>query len=104
MAYEMKDNTGNLFKRSPEQMTSENSPPYEGDFKVVCPHCQAESRAWIKGWIRESPKIGKYFSLALKFRTAAPQRQPDRDRVPDQKPAAPAKRPAYGEDDDKIPF
>jgi hypothetical protein len=42
--------------------------------------------------------LGKFFSLAFKFRQAQP------DRVPDQKPAAPAaRRPAYGEDD-KVPF
>ena len=107
MAYELRDNTGSLFKQPAEKMTSENSPPYEGDFKVVCPHCHAESRAWIKAWIKESPKVGKFFSLALKFRQAKPdqprERQPD--RVPDQRPAAPAaRRPAYGEDDEKIPF
>lgn len=95
MAYEPKDNTGSLFKQPPEKMTKDTSPPYEGDFKVVCPHCHAEARGWVKGWIRDS-KVGKYFSLAFKFR----ERQPVQDQKPQQ---APARRPAYGEDD-KIPF
>jgi hypothetical protein len=96
MAYEMKDNSGSLFKQPPEKMTKDTSPPYEGEFKIICPHCAAESRGWCKAWVREG-KLGKFFSLAFKFRQAQP------DRVPDQKPAAPAARPAYGEDD-KIPF
>jgi hypothetical protein len=98
MAYEMKDNSGSLFRVPPDKLTKETAAPYEGEFKVICPHCAAESRGWVKAWVNES-KVGKFFGLRFKFR----ERQPD--RVPDQKPAAPAaRRPAYGEDDEKIPF
>lgn len=97
MAYEMKDNSGSLSRVPPDKLTKETAAPYEGEFKVICPHCQAEARGWVKAWVNES-KVGKFFGLRFKFR----ERQPD--RVPDQKPAAPAKRPAYGEDDEKIPF
>jgi hypothetical protein len=98
MAYEMKDNSGSLFKQPPEKMTKDTSPPYEGEFKIICPHCHAESRGWCKAWVRES-KVGKFFSLAFKFRDKQPYKMDDAD--PQQKPA---RRPAYGEDDEKIPF
>lgn len=74
MAYEPKDNTGSLFKQPPEKMTKDTSPPYEGDFKVVCPHCHAEARGWVKAWVRDS-KVGKYFGLKFNFREAR-QEQP----------------------------
>jgi hypothetical protein len=97
MAYEMKDNSGSLFRVPPDKLTKETAAPYEGEFKLICPHCQAEARGWVKAWVNDS-KVGKFFGLKFKFR----ERQPD--RVPDQKPAAPAARPAYGEDDREIPF
>jgi hypothetical protein len=99
MAYEMKDNSGSLFRVPPDKLTKETAAPYEGEFKVICPHCQAEARGWVKAWINES-KGGKFFGLRFKFRDKQPYRLADAD----QKPAAPAKRPAYGEDDEKIPF
>jgi hypothetical protein len=103
MAYEMKDNSGSLFKQPPEKMTKDTSPPYEGEFKLICPHCNAEARGWVKAWIRDS-KVGKFFSLSFKFRERQPvDTRVTTDRSTPQKPAAPAARPAYGEDD-KIPF
>lgn len=96
MAYEMKDNSGSLFKVPPEKLTKDTAAPYEGEFKLICPHCHAEARGWVKAWVNDS-KVGKFFGLRFKFR----ERQPD--RVPDQKPQSP-KRPAYGEDDREIPF
>jgi hypothetical protein len=98
MAYEMKDNSGSLFRVPPDKLTKETAAPYEGEFKILCPHCQAEARGWVKAWVNES-KVGKFFGLRFKFRDKQPYRLADAD----QKPAAPAARPAYGEDD-KIPF
>ena len=72
MAFELRDNTGSLFKQPPEKVTKDTHPPYEGDFKIKCEHCGAESRGWVKAWVKESPKIGKFFSLAFKFRQAKP--------------------------------
>jgi hypothetical protein len=98
MAYEMKDNSGSLFRVPPDKLTKETAAPYEGEFKVICPHCAAESRGWVKAWVNES-KVGKFFGLRFKFRDKQPYKMADAD--PQQKPAA---RPAYGEDDREIPF
>jgi len=98
MAYEMKDNSGSLFKVPPEKLTKETAAPYEGEFKLICPHCQAEARGWVKAWVNDS-KVGKFFGLRFKFRDKQPYKMADAD--PQQKPA---RRPAYGEDDEKIPF
>jgi hypothetical protein len=113
MAYEMKDNSGSLFKQPPEKMTKDTSPPYEGEFKIICPHCAAESRGWCKAWVREG-KLGKFFSLAFKFR----ERQPDRQTA-DSRPAVEAVKdhlahkarqeqqhlaPRRANGDDEIPF
>jgi hypothetical protein len=98
MAFELRDNTGSLFKQPPEKMTSENSPPYEGDFKFVCPHCHAESRAWIKAWVKEG-KLGKFFSVAVKFRQALQQRE---QAPPAPRPAPPTSKKNPIEDE--IPF
>jgi hypothetical protein len=98
MAYEMKDNSGSLFRVPPDKLTKETAAPYEGEFKVICPHCQAEARGWVKAWVNES-KVGKFFGLRFKFRDKQPYKMADAD--PQQKPAA---RPAYGEDDREIPF
>ncbi len=100
--YVPKPNSGNLFRVPAEKRTKDTWPEFDGEFMVVCPHCQAEARGWLSAWIKTAPKTGKqFFSISLKFR----EKQPAADRVPDQRPAAPAaRRPAYGEDDEKIPF
>jgi hypothetical protein len=96
--YVPKPNSGNLFRVPPEKLTKDTAAPYEGEFKLICPHCQAEARGWVKAWVNDS-KVGKFFGLRFKFR----EKQPDRT-IGMEKPAAPAKRPAYGEDDREIPF
>jgi len=100
MAYEQRPNSGTLFRVPDDKKTSDKSKDYDGEFVLVCPHCQAESRGWLGGWIKTAAKTGsKFLSVSFKFR----ERQPDRDRVPDQKPQQTA-RPRYGEDDSGIPF
>ena len=98
MAYEQRPNSGTLFRVPDDKRTSDKFPEFDGEFLMVCPHCQTEQKGWISAWVKTATKSGaKFFSLAFKFR----ERQPD--RVPDQKPQS-SKRPAYGEDDEKIPF
>ena len=60
-------NSGNLFRISDEDRKSEKSPEYEGEFKVLCPHCHGEALGWVKAWVKEG-KGRKFFSLAFKFR------------------------------------
>jgi hypothetical protein len=99
MAYEMKDNSGSLFKQPPEKMTKDTSPPYEGEFKIICPHCHAESRGWVAAWVNDS-KVGKFFGLRFKFRE---RRDGLKGQAPEpSKPHQPAPRRANG--DDEIPF
>lgn len=68
MAYEHKENSGALFKIPEEDRKSENFPGYEGDFHVVCPHCQKSTRGWVKGWIKSAKTGNKFFSLAFKHK------------------------------------
>lgn len=64
--YEPKDNSGNLFRV--ENPKSETHPPYEGEFKTICPHCEKASRGWVKAWVKETKAGAKFFSLAFKHR------------------------------------
>jgi hypothetical protein len=100
MAYEQRPNSGTLFRVPDDKKTSDKSKDYDGEFVLVCPHCQAESRGWLGGWIKTAAKSGaKFLSVSFKFRDKQPYKMADAD--PQQKPAA---RPAYGEDDREIPF
>lgn len=66
--YQQRDNSGSLFKVKPEDLKSEKHPPYEGEFKIVCPHCNGAAQGWVKAWLKDSIKAGKFFSLAFKFK------------------------------------
>jgi len=68
MSYEPKDNTGNLFRIADEDRKSDKHPQYEGEFKVICPHCNAPATGWVKSWIKEAKTGSKFFSLAFKFK------------------------------------
>jgi len=67
--FEPKENSGNLFRVDTDGKHP-NAPPYEGEFKALCPVCSNASRGWIKAWIKETKMGKKYFSVALKFRDA----------------------------------
>tara|TARA_R110000868_G_scaffold290385_2_gene550581 strand:+ start:1297 stop:1527 length:231 start_codon:yes stop_codon:yes gene_type:complete len=67
--YEQKDNSGNLFRIPEEDIKSDKHPQYEGEFKTICPHCNAPATGWVKGWIKEAKTGSKFFSLAFKFKT-----------------------------------
>lgn len=66
MSYEAKEDSGNLFKV--DNPKSDWHPPYEGEFKVRCPHCEKASIGWLKAWVREAKNGGKYFSISFKHR------------------------------------
>jgi len=88
MAYEMKENTGSLFKN--EKATSENHPGYTG--KVLI----GGVMYWQSAWLKEA-NGKRYFSQSFKPVEAA---QPDASQArSNQRPA-----PAGGSFDDEIPF
>jgi len=93
MAYELRDNTGSAFRN--DKKSAETHPDMEGDFKLICPHCQAESRGWLKLWRRQG-KTGEWLSAAFKFRERQPQ-QPTQERKIVKSP----ERRVIGRDDDK---
>jgi hypothetical protein len=96
MAYELKDNSGSAFE---QERKSDNHPHLEGDFKIICPHCSAESRGWLKLWRRQG-KTGEWLSAAFKFREKQPQREtPQGERKVVKSP----ERRVIGRDDD-MPF
>lgn len=64
--YTPKANSGTLFKVDNPQ--SDKHPPYEGEFSMTCPHCQAEGRGWLKAWVNEAKTGAKFFGVKFKFR------------------------------------
>ena len=65
--YQAPDNSGNLFRIADEDRKSETWPQYEGEFNIICPHCNSPAKGWVKAWIKEG-KAGKFFSLSFKHR------------------------------------
>ena len=84
MSYEIKPNTGTLFKNDVEGK-SENFPPYGGTVNID------GTEYWVSAWVKDGSK-GKYFSLAFKPKE---QRQESRRQAPAVDPFA---------DDSAIPF
>ncbi len=68
MSFEQRDDSGNLFKIKEEDRKSEKHPQYEGEFKILCPHCQKTTSGGVKGWIKEAKTGAKFFSLAFKHK------------------------------------
>ena len=65
MAYD-NTNTGALFKA--KERATDKHPEYSGTINI-------EGREyWLAGWIKESPKVGKFFSLAVKPKDAKPDK------------------------------
>jgi len=67
-SFQPHDNSGNLFRIPAEDRKSEKHPEYEGEFKMICPHCQGTALGWVKAWVKEAKTGSKFFSLAFKFR------------------------------------
>lgn len=58
MAYEVKENTGSLFRNNRKE--SERHPDYNGSVRIE------GHDYWISGWLKETKDGQKYFSLAFK--------------------------------------
>jgi len=57
MAYEMKEGSASLFKNTRKQ--SESHPDYTGSIML-----QGKEH-YLSAWIKESPKVGKFFSISV---------------------------------------
>jgi uncharacterized protein (DUF736 family) len=57
MAYEMKEGSASLFKNS--RKTSDSHPDYTGSIML-----QGKEH-YLSAWIKESAKVGKYFSISV---------------------------------------
>ena len=57
MAYEMKEGSGSLFKN--QKKATENHPDFNGSIMVN------GKEHWFSAWVKESPKVGKYFSVSI---------------------------------------
>jgi len=86
MAYEMKENTGSLFKN--EKATSENHPGYTG--KVLI----GGVMYWQSAWLKEA-NGKRYFSQSFK---------PVEQQAPTQARSKPEPEPVGGSFNDDIPF
>lgn len=65
MAYELKPNTGSLFKN--DEKESENHPDYKGQALIN------GVPMWISAWIKETKEGKKFFSFSFREKTAKPQ-------------------------------
>ena len=65
MAYEMKDNTGSLFRN--EKKETDSHPDHTGKVKI------GGVEYWVSAWINESKSGQKYFGM--KFKPKDEQRQ-----------------------------
>lgn len=100
MAYEIKNNTGSLFKNDRRQ--NDNAPLYQGNAMVD------GKMKRISAWVRTSQKGTSYMSLSIEdVQGAYPQPQQPSAPAPAPKPA-PAPRPATEESleptPDDLPF
>jgi hypothetical protein len=68
MAYEIKPNTGSLFKA--KDRPSESHPEYTGTINVD------GKEYWLAGWVNEAKSGQKYFSLKTKLKEAKPAPKP----------------------------
>jgi len=57
MAYEMKEGSGSLFKNN--KKTTDNHPDFTGSIMLD------GKEHWFSGWVKESPKAGKFFSVSV---------------------------------------
>lgn len=86
MAYEMKDNTGSLFKN--DRKETDSHPDYKGSALL------GGVEHWLDAWINEARDGSKYMSLKFKPKDA----QQSSGQAPRQQPAG------FDDDGDGIPF
>lgn len=85
MAYELRDNSGTLFRNDKKEQ--ETHADYNGTVKVK------GEEFYINAWIKESSSGKKFFSLSFR-----PKKESE------DAPKAKAKAPAREELDDDVPF
>jgi uncharacterized protein (DUF736 family) len=91
MAYEMKPNTGSLFKN--ERKEADTHPDYKGSALV-----DGLGECWLDAWINTAKDGSKYMSLKIKPKEAQQQRSHNT-------PPGYAPQPASEFDDDSdVPF
>jgi uncharacterized protein (DUF736 family) len=80
MAYEMKDNSGSLFKN--DKATSENSPSHTGTVLI------GGVKYYQSAWVKETKDGRKYFSQSFKpvDDTSYAKREPTSQAIDDEVP------------------
>lgn len=86
MAYELKDNSGSLFKN--DEKESKKHPDYKGQAKIE------GIEYWLSAWVKESKSGKKFLSLSI---------QPKDERKPNPKPSNDEPKDDEPKDDD-LPF
>lgn len=75
MAYEMKNNSGSLFKNDKKE--SETHPDYKGSAKIN------GDEYWMSAWINESKEGKKYMSFNFKIKDIQPSVETESGITPD---------------------
>ena len=65
MAYEIKKNTGTLFKNE-NRNVEKNHPHTSGNVKIECPHCRQEQEYKMAGWMMQKEGKKPYYFLTFK--------------------------------------
>jgi uncharacterized protein (DUF736 family) len=89
MAYEMKPNTGSLFKN--DRKETDSHPDYKGTALI-----DGLGECWLDAWINTAKDGSKYMSLKMKPKIVDDRRRVDAETQ--------ARAPAFDDDDDSIPF
>lgn len=90
MAYEIKDNSGSLFRNDKKE--SENHPDYKGQAVIN------GVPVWVAGWLKPLKDGGKYMSLSFKAKDTKPK-----EYEPEKQPAKQAPKSIHDIESD-IPF
>ena len=85
MAYEMKPNTGSLFKNDKKE--ADTHPDYKGSALI-----EGLGECWLDAWVNTANNGSKYMSVKIKPKDANGSR------------SAPQPASSYDDDSDEIPF
>lgn len=91
---EVRENTGALFKKDPDDVKSDRHPGWNGNFNVTCPECGCNSEGYLDAWVKQSDRVtgGKFFSMTMKFK--------EKRRATIKKGSSSKREREPGEDDD----